>query len=342
MADYGIRIAAPLYFRHPSSLEHDTGPHPEGPGRIPAIERAMEARDWLGFELRDAPEATMQQIERVHPDRYVAHIRQACERGVALDPDTITSPGSWSAALHAAGGAVAMVDALLGGEAELGFCGLRPPGHHAETSTAMGFCLFGNIAIAARHALETHGLERVFILDWDVHHGNGTNEIFHSSRQVLFASLHQSPLYPGTGPLSDVGTREGEGFSINLPVPPGSGEAEWLSLVQHVVMPAAREFGPQLVLVSAGFDAHRADPLASCRLESQSFALLAAHVRQLARDLGVPVGAVLEGGYDLGALAESVVATLESLSQGVDPPGEVERDELSERAASVIGRYWRL
>ena len=342
MADYGIRIAAPLYFRHPLSLEHDTGPHPEGPGRIPAIERAMEARDWLGFELRDAPEATMQQIERVHPDRYVAHIRQACERGVALDPDTITSPGSWSAALHAAGGAVAMVDALLGGEAELGFCGLRPPGHHAETSTAMGFCLFGNIAIAARHALETHGLERVFILDWDVHHGNGTNEIFHSSPQVLFASLHQSPLYPGTGPLSDVGTREGEGFSINLPVPPGSGEAEWLSLVQHVVMPAAREFGPQLVLVSAGFDAHRADPLASCRLESQSFALLAAHVRQLARDLGVPVGAVLEGGYDLGALAESVVATLESLSQGVDPPDEVEPHPLSERAASVIGRYWRL
>jgi len=342
VADYGIRIAAPLYFRHPSSLEHDTGPHPEGPGRIPAIERAMEARDWLGFELRDAPEATMQQIERVHPDRYVAHIRQACERGVALDPDTITSPGSWSAALHAAGGAVAMVDALLGGEAELGFCGLRPPGHHAETSTAMGFCLFGNIAIAARHALETHGLERVFILDWDVHHGNGTNEIFHSSPQVLFASLHQSPLYPGTGPLSDVGTREGEGFSINLPVPPGSGEAEWLSLVQHVVMPAAREFGPQLVLVSAGFDAHRADPLASCRLESQSFALLAAHVRQLARDLGVPVGAVLEGGYDLGALAESVVATLESLSQGVDPPDEVEPHPLSERAASVIGRYWRL
>ena len=342
MADYGIRIAAPLYFRHSSSLEHDTGPHPEGPGRIPAIERAMEARGWLGFELRDAPEAAIEQIERVHPDHYVAHVRQACERGVALDPDTITSPGSWSAALHAAGGALAMVDALLGGEAKLGFCGLRPPGHHAETSTAMGFCLFGNIAIAARHALDAHGLERVFILDWDVHHGNGTNEIFHRSKEVLFASLHQSPLYPGTGPLGDVGEGEGEGFSINLPVPPGSGEDDWLSLVQHVVMPAAREFEPELVLVSAGFDAHRADPLANCMLESGSFAQLAIHVRELAEGLGVPVGVVLEGGYDLTALAESVVATLESLSNGAGPPRQLERDSLSERAATVIGRYWRL
>ena len=342
MADYGIRIGAPLYFRHDSSLEHDTGPHPEGPGRIPAIERAMGARDWLGFELRDAPEATLEQIERVHPDHYVAHIREACERGVSLDPDTPTSPGSWSAALHSAGGALAMVDALLGGEARLGFCGLRPPGHHAETATAMGFCLFGNIAIAARQALDAHGLTRVFILDWDVHHGNGTNEIFHGTSAVLFASLHQSPLYPGTGRLSDVGAGDGEGFSINLPVPPGSGEDEWLSLVQHVVMPAAHEFEPELVLVSAGFDAHRADPLANCMLEAESFAQLAAHVRELAAGLDVPVGVVLEGGYDLQALSESVVATLGSLANGSEPPRKVERDGISEQAATVIGRYWRL
>jgi acetoin utilization deacetylase AcuC-like enzyme len=342
VADYGIRIGAPLYFRHASSLEHDTGPHPEGPGRIPAIERAMEVHDWLGYELRDAPEASLQQIERVHPDEYVAHIRAACERGVSLDPDTVTSPGSWSAALHSAGGAVAMVDALLGGEAQFAFCGLRPPGHHAETSTAMGFCLFGNIAIAARHALDVHRLGRVFILDWDVHHGNGTNEIFHASSAVLFASLHQSPLYPGTGPLSDVGSGEGEGFSLNLPLPPGSGEDEWLSLVQHVVMPAARAFEPELVLVSAGFDAHRADPLANCRLEAESFAQLAAHVRELANALDVPAGLVLEGGYDLDALSQSVVATLGALANGGAPPRELERDAISEQAATVIGRYWRL
>lgn len=342
MADYGIRIAAPLYFRHESSLDHDTGAHPEGPGRIPAIERAMETVDWLGYERRDAPEATIEQILRAHPQSHVDHVRHACERGVALDPDTLTSPGSWPAALHAAGGAVAMVNALVGGEARLAFSGLRPPGHHAESRAAMGFCLFNNIAVAARHALDEHGLSRVFVLDWDVHHGNGTNEIFHEASAVLFASLHQSPLYPGTGPLSDVGSGEGEGFSINLPVPPGSGEREWLSLVQHVAMPAARQFDPELVLVSAGFDAHRADPLASCLLETESFAQLAAHVRELAAGLDVPVGVVLEGGYDLAALSASVVTTLDSLAHGEDPPRLVPRDELSECAASAIGRHWRL
>jgi acetoin utilization deacetylase AcuC-like enzyme len=342
VADYGIRIATPLYFRHASSLEHDTGPHPEGPGRIPAIERAMSEKDWLGFELRDAPEATVEQILGVHPQEHIAHVRRSCERGVALDPDTITSPGSWSAALHAVGGPVAMVDALLGGETRLAFSGLRPPGHHAETSAAMGFCLFNNIAVAARHALDAHGLSRVFVLDWDVHHGNGTNEIFHETSAVLFASLHQWPLYPGSGPLEDVGGGEGEGFSLNLPMPPGSGEDEWLSIAQHVVMPAAREFEPQLVLVSAGFDAHRADPLANCVLETRSFAELAAHVRELAAALDVPVGVVLEGGYDLDALGSSVVATLGSLANGTEPPRAVERDALSERAASAIGRYWRL
>jgi acetoin utilization deacetylase AcuC-like enzyme len=342
VADYGIRIGAPLYFRHSSSLEHDTGSHPEGPGRIPAIERAMDARDWLGFELRDAPQATTEQLLRVHPGEYIEHVRRSCERGVALDPDTITSPGSWEAALHAAGGPVAMVDALLGGEAQLGFSGLRPPGHHAETHTAMGFCLFNNISVAARHALDAHGLDRVFVLDWDVHHGNGTNEVFHETNAVLFASLHQWPLYPGTGPLEDVGSGEGEGFSLNLPMPPGSGEDEWLSMVQHVVIPAAREFDPQLVLVSAGFDAHRADPLANCMLETRSYAELAGHVRELAAALDVPVGAVLEGGYDLDALSASVVATLGSLADAGQAPRSVERDPLSERAASALGRYWRL
>src|SRR5262249_7873149 len=154
------------------------------------------------------------------------------------------------------------------------FSALRPPGHHAEPTVAMGFCLFNNVAVAARHALDVLGVERVFILDWDVHHGNGTNDIFHASDDVLFASIHQSPLYPGTGPLRDVGEGAGEGFWLNLPVPPGSGEDVWLALVEHVVMPVAREFRPQLVLVSAGFDAHRADPLANCTLEASSFAAM--------------------------------------------------------------------
>ena len=321
-----------LYIHHESSLEHETGAHPEQAARIPAIERELEARGWLGYERVEAPEADLQAVTAVHPASHVDAVRAMSERGGGwFDADTYASAGSYRAALHAAGGACAMVDALLGDDAGVGFCGLRPPGHHAETATAMGFCLFNNVAIAARHALATLGASRVFILDWDVHHGNGTNEVFHSSPEVLFASIHQSPLYPGTGPLNDVGSGAGEGYSMNLPVPPGSGEDVWLSLVEHVVMPAARAFDPDLVLISAGFDAHRADPLANCELEAGSFAQMALH----ARSLGKPVGAVLEGGYDLEALAVSVAATLEALATG-GSPRSVEPDAVTERARSAI------
>jgi acetoin utilization deacetylase AcuC-like enzyme len=205
----------------------------------------------------------------------------------------------------------------------------------------MGFCLFNNVAVAARHALDSLGLERVFVLDWDVHHGNGTNDIFHASREVLFASIHQMPLYPGTGPLRDAGEGPGEGYTINLPVPPGSGDDVWLSLVEHVVAPAARAFRPQLVLVSAGFDAHRDDPLAQCELTAESFAAMARHARRLADALGAPVGAVLEGGYDLHALATSVAATLEALRDGGEPE-PVAPHPLAARAAAEVGRYWPL
>jgi acetoin utilization deacetylase AcuC-like enzyme len=277
----------------------------------------------------------------VHPQSHVDAVRETTARGGAFDLDTPSSPGSWEAALRAAGGACAMAEALLGGDAPAGFCALRPPGHHAERARAMGFCLFNNVAIAARHALDGLGAERVFILDWDVHHGNGTNAIFHGSREVLYASLHEWPFYPGTGELGDVGSGEGEGFSINLPVPAGSGEDVWLSLVEHLVIPAAREFRPDLVLVSAGYDAHRDDPLADCLLETSSYAELARHVRALADDLGVPVGAVLEGGYDLGALAASVATTMEVLGSD-GPPRSVPAEPLTRAAAEQVGRYWNL
>jgi acetoin utilization deacetylase AcuC-like enzyme len=340
--DYRTGIAAPLYFRHESSLRHDTGPHPEGPGRIPAIEGELERRDWLGYERREAPEVATKQLYPVHPATYVDEVRFMSERGGgSFDPDTVVSADSYEAALHAAGGACAMVEALVGGETGVAFSGMRPPGHHAEPRVAMGFCLFNNVAVAARHALDSLGLERVFILDWDVHHGNGTNDIFHASREVLFASIHQWPLYPGTGPLQDAGEGEGEGYSINLPVPSGSAEDVWLALVEHVVLPAARAFRPELVLVSAGFDAHRDDPLATCRLETGSFARMARQVRTLAEELGVPVGGVLEGGYDLDALAASTAATLEALGDGA-APGPVEPHPLAARAAAEVGRYWPL
>ncbi len=328
----------PVYFGHPSSLEHDTGRgHPERADRMRAIEAELGARDWLGFERREAPEATVAQLLAVHPQSYVDAVRETSAREGAFDMDTPTSAGTWDAALRAAGGACALAEALLGGGERAGFSALRPPGHHAEPERAMGFCLFANASIAARHALDSLGAERVFVLDWDVHHGNGTNAIFRDSAEVLFASLHQSPFWPGTGPLSDVGAGPGEGYSINLPVPAGSGEAQFCGLVEHVVLPAAREFDPDLVLVSAGYDAHRDDPLGECALDTSSYAELTRQVLTL----GKPVGYLLEGGYDLDALAGSVAASMETLVAGGDP-GSHPRGPLVEQAVATVGRHWQL
>jgi acetoin utilization deacetylase AcuC-like enzyme len=325
----------PVYFEHPASLEHDTGGgHPERADRIRAIEAELDRRGWLGFERREAPRATLEQLNAVHPPAYVDLVREMSVRGAAFDLDTPTSPGTWEAALRAAGGACALAEALLDGE-QVGFSALRPPGHHTEPARAMGFCVLANVSIAARHALDSLGAERVLVLDWDVHHGNGTNAIFHESPEVLFASLHQFPFWPGSGPLSDVGSGAGEGYSINLPVPGGSGEDVFCGLVEHVVLPAAREFDPDLVLVSAGFDAHRDDPVGGCALETSSYAELA---RQ-ALTLGKPVGYVLEGGYDLDALAGSVAASMEALVEG-GATGAHPRGELVERAAAVVGERW--
>jgi acetoin utilization deacetylase AcuC-like enzyme len=271
----------------------------------------------------------------------VEAVREMSARAGSFDLDTPTSEGSWNAALHAAGGACALVDALVSGEATCGVSALRPPGHHAEAERAMGFCLFNNIAVAARHALDSHGVERVLIVDWDVHHGNGTNAIFHSTPEVLFVSIHQWPFYPGTGAIADVGSGKGEGYSINLPAPAGSGEEEWLALLDHVGAPAARAFEAGLVLVSAGYDAHRDDPVGGCRLDTSSFAELARRVRAIADEARAPVGAVLEGGYDLQALADSVPATMEALRNG-GTPRTVPATPLAEAAAEQVSRYWAL
>ena len=332
-----------LYFRHESSLEHETGPHPEGPGRIPAIERELERHAWLGYEKREAPAVAAADLTAVHPERYVDSVRTMSEGGGGwFDADTVASPGSYNAALHAAGGACALVDELLAGTARTGFCGMRPPGHHALTETAMGFCLFNNVAVAARHALSS-GARRVLVIDWDVHHGNGTNDIFYESDEVLFVSIHQSPLYPGTGALHETGSGDGAGHTLNLPVPPGSEEDDWLALVEHVVAPIALRYEPDLVLVSAGFDAHRDDPLAQCKLEADSFAQMALHVRRIAGEGNVPYGALLEGGYDLDALAASVAATLAALAEDDGAaPRSVESTSLSQRALQVVGGHWGL
>jgi acetoin utilization deacetylase AcuC-like enzyme len=329
----------PLLLSHPSSLLHETGwGHPERVDRMHAINAELERRDWLGFERREAPRASEEQLLAVHSRDHVDAVRETSARAGAFDLDTPTSEGSWEAALHAAGGACALVEALLGGGERAGFSLLRPPGHHAERERAMGFCLLANLSVGARHALDSLGAERIFVLDWDVHHGNGTNAIFHESREVLFASIHQSPFYPGTGPLSDAGAGEGEGFSINLPVPAGSGEDVFCGLVEHVVLPAARSFEPDLVLVSAGYDAHRDDPVGGCSLETSSFGELTRQVLTL----GKPVGCVLEGGYDLDALAASVAETMEVLTGSGAAPLSHPRGRLVEEAAAAVGRYWDL
>jgi acetoin utilization deacetylase AcuC-like enzyme len=334
----------PPFFRHPASLDHDTGfGHPERADRIRAIEALLESRDWLGWEPVEAPAATEEQLQRVHPREYVEQVRAMSERGAAFDLDTPTSPGSYEAALRGAGGACALVEALLSGGERTGFSALRPPGHHATWTTAMGFCLFANVAIAARHALDALGAERVLVLDWDVHHGNGTNAIFHDSRALLFVSLHQFPFWPGTGPFDDVGEGEGRGYSINVPVPAGTGADAFLSVVDHIVGPIAREYSPDLILISAGYDAHRDDPIGGLRLETSSFGALAGRMRALGDELSAPVGAVLEGGYELNALANSVAETMAALANGgAAPPEPAERHPLTDQAAAVLAPYWKL
>ena len=330
----------PPFFRHDSSLEHDTGfGHPERADRIRAIEGALDSREWLGWERLDAPRATEEQLLRVHPADYVQAVREHSERSQAFDVDTPTSAGSYQAALRAAGGACALAEALLTGGERTGFSCLRPPGHHAERATAMGFCLFANVAVAARHALDALGAERVMVVDWDVHHGNGTNALFHDSREVLFVSIHQWPFWPGTGALDDVGEGDGEGFSINVPAPAGTGEAAFLSLIEHVVMPVGRQYRPDLILISAGYDAHRHDPLGGLALDTSSFGGMASRMRALGDQVGAPVGAVLEGGYDLQALADSVIETMAAL-QGGAVPSEVARHPLAEDVIEMAGRYW--
>jgi acetoin utilization deacetylase AcuC-like enzyme len=308
-----------LYFSHQACVRHDPGQglpgHPERPERLRAIEAALGEHDWLGWERREAPAASEEELLLVHPREHVEGIRELCRSGGgAIDADTYAGEASYGAALRSAGGACAMTRALLNGEARVGFSAGRPPGHHAEPARAMGFCLFDNIAVAAALAIAELGLERVFILDWDVHHGNGTAEIFRHRDDVLFASIHQGGIFPGTGARDDTGSGPGEGYTINLPVPAGSEEDVWVGLLEEEILPAASRFEPQLVLISAGFDAHRDDPLAECRLETSSFGRMAALVSAAAAGWGAPVGAVLEGGYALDALAESVLATMTALA----------------------------
>ena len=302
----------------------------------------MSANGWFGCEPVEAPAASRGQLLAVHTDSLVSALQEMTARGGArIDADTIAVPGTWEAALRGAGGAVALVDALLGDGARSGVSGLRPPGHHAEADRAMGFCFFDNVAVAARHAQHAHGVERVLVLDWDVHHGNGTNAIFHADPSVLFVSIHEWPLYPGTGPAGDAGSGSGEGYTVNLPVPGGTGDAAYRSLVEHVACALIAAWEPQLVLISAGFDAHRDDPLATCRVTEAGFAGMTASLRCACAAVRAPVGLVLEGGYDVGALAGSMAALMPVLTaEGTPPAEDLARHPLADAALGRLSRWW--
>ena len=291
--------------------------HAESPARLAAVRKRLgefcETPRWSWHEPTPVERAA---LERVHSKRYVQSVVAACGDGPGwFDPDTYhCGPASLRAADLAAGAVLEATDRVLAGELTRAFCAVRPPGHHAESDRAMGFCLWNSIAVAAAHLRESHGLERIFILDWDVHHGNGTQQIFEEDPNVFFASLHQAPCYPGSGAAEERGVGAGAASTLNLPQLPGSGPNEWLEAMQRHVLPALERFDPQFLLISAGFDAHRADPLALCELETESYAHLTRLATEAADTLCAGrVVSVLEGGYDLDALADSVEAHVREL-----------------------------
>ncbi|WP_430387827.1 histone deacetylase family protein [Dyella sp. 20L07] len=302
-------------YTHTACLQHDPGPdQPESPARLRAVLQALDQDRFAALDRIEAPRATREQLLRVHTAQHIDRIlgtSPGSSTTVRLDEDTLMSAGSAEAALRAAGAAVAAVDAVLssGGQA---FCAVRPPGHHATPDRAMGFCLFNNIAVAAAHAIAAHGLKRVAIADFDVHHGNGTQDIFAKESRVLFISSHQMPLYPDTGREDE----RGVGNIINAPLSPGDGSYEFRELWEGALLPRLHAFKPQLLLVSAGFDAHRNDPLADLRLGSEDYAWITGRLRDVAEaHADGRLISSLEGGYNLLALASSVVAHISTLME---------------------------
>ena len=302
-----------LLYTHPACLEHDPGPyHPESPARLRAVLNVLDAPEFAALERREAPEAALDDIARVHPRHFVERLLAAVPLSghLGVDADTVMSPASGRAALRAAGAVIAAVDAVVAGDAGNAFCAVRPPGHHAEPGRAMGFCLFNNVAIGALRARHEHGIARVAVIDFDVHHGNGTQACFYDDPSLFYASTHQFPLYPGTGAVSETGV----GNIVNVPLPPGAGPRHFRLGFSREILPALDAFRPEMVLISAGFDAHKSDPLAQLLLDENDYAWVTGKLLEVAgRHAQGRLVSTLEGGYDLAALAASAAAHLRAL-----------------------------
>jgi acetoin utilization deacetylase AcuC-like enzyme len=341
MALRALLVDDPLFLQHEAR-----GSHPERPERLLAARRAVErCRAHVDWESLVARDAEPNELARVHTAAYLDALGQSAGHWAMLDADTFVCPASVAAARRAAGASVVLVDALLDGKAAWGLATVRPPGHHARPDAAMGFCLLNNVAVAAAHA-RARGLSRVLVLDWDVHHGNGTQEAFYADPAVLYVSLHQSPYYPGTGANDELGRSDGRGYTVNVPLSAGAGDAAYHAAFERLVCPVLEQYRPELTLISAGFDAHARDPLGGMTLSDAGYARLTRAILA-ALPSQQPIGLVLEGGYDLSGLESALSATIEALS-GVEhnaPPLEEltpshERD--LERAEHALRPHWHL
>ncbi len=331
-------------------LDHVTEAfHPENPGRLRAIYAMLAQMDQRGFVYVPARQASDEEIALNHDPSYVSLIRETRDRPRRqLDPDTVTSERSYDAAGMAAGGFLELIDATLSGEIHNGFALVRPPGHHAESGKAMGFCIFNNCAIGARHVLEKRGLERVLIVDYDLHHGNGTQRSFYDEPAVLYVSTHQYPYYPGTGWFDEVGEKTGKGYTVNFPMSYGMYDADYIHVFEEIITPLSRLFRPEIILVSAGFDTHRDDPLGGMAVSERGFARMTRILMEIAESVcGGKLLCVLEGGYDLTALANSVETVLTELKgtsalntdRSVENPSRAIEDVVS-RVKQTLKPYW--
>ncbi len=336
--------------RDPLYLKHSNGPgHPESPQRLEAINRMLEdfpQKDQLvAITPRDA---TIEELAWIHESRYIERIEKTRESDYTmLDPDTGATSDSYDAAVRAAGGMLEAIEAVISGRVVSAFAFVRPPGHHAEAARAMGFCLFNNVAVGACYALNRHGMSRVLIIDWDVHHGNGTMHSFYDTNQVLYFSVHQYPHYPGTGRIGEIGNGQGKGFTVNVPLPGGQGDGEFLAIFEEVFSPIALEYAPELILVSAGFDTHQYDPLAGMGVTSPGYGKMTRCIMRLAEQCcDGRIAFTLEGGYNLKALTEGICSVLQALlsDQRAEEPVEVTTDPATtailNEVRAVQGDYW--